>query len=1195
MAASIHGDSRQCQVDEMFTLLESVDQEAVEDVRKLILDDINSSGSKESWLLPILIDHYFTTRSKQIQDLLFEIRDPQCKYLLERLNDGVRSNNNKLASLELLLYILCKQPYWTHRVVEMPVFTTLIKCLKNMTDIPVLMTGVMILTLLLPIVPVSIARHLTDILDIFTRLTSFCVRKPANTPDVFLLHLHVALYSLFHRLYGMYPHYFLHYIQTQFTKKDLIPVYDEIVKPMFERVRLHPQLIVGSKESETSTSRWRNLETQDIVIECAKLSLDMVEGTWDDDPCPAFTKRYQAIQEAVKSRHNSGSTSQDTSLFPNILSQDTGYILTSLGHEPGSVCSPSVVIGLSTPPQSQRTTPATSFLDTSGHVPSFAGTITNTPMMTPQDITPRETPNITQDDPLSKSSGKGQRNTDPKRPAISLSRGQSIIDPKLTPGLQLTPGSSCVLSPMKTEFTNEPPKGAVKTQPRNAIRALEFETDRPSMDFSKKPLSTQTSLEKGTEGQNNAELTSLVTMDTLNHVVGELSTHENECIDDEVSQITQEDDLEGSFETIASPETQQAMAESVKQFMKKVNRIRFNSLNNTERLAGNESKRYHVRSNSCPPFEEEVSEESDFVTRSISTSVESNQSGPNSNPITVESSITLCDKSENLHKVILEKSRRSRNPSGNSEKISDLLARMAESRPFTILSQALFAPTSVHVCSSCHSKLVGGKHTIHGNEFKEIPMFSTFSPPELLDRQLIVGGDLHAKELNKIPLTSKESVNWTHFGGVPPADEVNILKGQIMLLHNQLMYEQHKRDLHAKRNRRLLRKITQTKTLEEQNRAMVEQRKLHEQEIQNLTVSLRLVQEENQTYKQEKESNTYEDLVKLRTTLQTNKDLEEANIGLKNLLITQREDHDKLKMQWQDSKSKLSNTEKELDILKDQVVYTQKLKEQVFKLQKEVLLMGELQQKYHERLHNQRNSYSVKPDQNYLAQSLKAEKKGLKDKLNKMTSRLQVVENQVTELEKQIQIKNEAIQELKHNLEKGQIIHVDEIKAVNDKYEAMVKVNQQFEAELLTLHSQVDQLTQKCQLRRKGSASQSNSCVLTDSKTSSDWSSSSGGGHSIKSDTDSIKTIKQTTNDDITDTTLISGPSFREVELSEQRPQSHSAHALDSLSLSSQDGASVSHGGSRSSTMCTDSEDNRSSHSNVTTDSGWWEKSTVSK
>ena len=57
--------------------------------------------------------------------------------------------------------------------------------------------------------------------------------------------------------------------------------------------------------------------------------------------------------------------------------------------------------------------------------------------------------------------------------------------------------------------------------------------------------------------------------------------------------------------------------------------------------------------------------------------------------------------------------------------------------------------------------------------------------------------------------------------GVPPADEINILRGQILLLHNQIVYERNKREMHAMRNRRLLRKIANAAALEEHNHAMV--------------------------------------------------------------------------------------------------------------------------------------------------------------------------------------------------------------------------------------------------------------------------------------------------------------------------------------------------------------------------------------
>ena len=48
---------------------------------------------------------------------------------------------------------------------------------------------------------------------------------------------------------------------------------------------------------------------------------------------------------------------------------------------------------------------------------------------------------------------------------------------------------------------------------------------------------------------------------------------------------------------------------------------------------------------------------------------------------------------------------------------------------------------------------------------EQMPSFCSYSPPELLDRHLKLGGQVHAKELSKIPITSQDSVSWTHFGG----------------------------------------------------------------------------------------------------------------------------------------------------------------------------------------------------------------------------------------------------------------------------------------------------------------------------------------------------------------------------------------------------------------------------------------------
>lgn len=54
----------------------------------------------------------------------------------------------------------------------------LIACLQNEVDIPILMTGVMVLVILLPVVPVGIEGHLQDVFDIFARIAALITKKP---------------------------------------------------------------------------------------------------------------------------------------------------------------------------------------------------------------------------------------------------------------------------------------------------------------------------------------------------------------------------------------------------------------------------------------------------------------------------------------------------------------------------------------------------------------------------------------------------------------------------------------------------------------------------------------------------------------------------------------------------------------------------------------------------------------------------------------------------------------------------------------------------------------------------------------------------------------------------------------------------------------------------------------------------------
>lgn len=52
--------------------------------------------------------------------------------------------------------------------------------------------------------------------------------------------------------------------------------------------------------------------------------------------------------------------------------------------------------------------------------------------------------------------------------------------------------------------------------------------------------------------------------------------------------------------------------------------------------------------------------------------------------------------------------------------------------------------------------------------------------------------------------------------GSPPKDEIKILRKELLLLQSELLFERHKCDLHATRNRRLVGKVFQVNAVREE-------------------------------------------------------------------------------------------------------------------------------------------------------------------------------------------------------------------------------------------------------------------------------------------------------------------------------------------------------------------------------------------
>lgn len=135
------------------------------------------------------------------------------------------------------------------------------------------MSALLSIITLLPIIPSLVPNFLPDLFDVFGHLASWNCQNPNRLNENQLIHLQIGLYMLFHRLYGMYPCHFISYLR-EFKDKEKGAIFHHTIKPLLETVRMHPLLVTATKDSELNSVRWKEMEPHDVVVECAKLSLD---------------------------------------------------------------------------------------------------------------------------------------------------------------------------------------------------------------------------------------------------------------------------------------------------------------------------------------------------------------------------------------------------------------------------------------------------------------------------------------------------------------------------------------------------------------------------------------------------------------------------------------------------------------------------------------------------------------------------------------------------------------------------------------------------------------------------------------------------------------------------------------------------------------------------------------------------------
>ncbi|MCI4392810.1 hypothetical protein PGIGA_G00150260 [Pangasianodon gigas] len=941
-------------VFDLLPLLESTDLHELEQVRSVLQEHL--SADKGSVLLNGLVDYYLDTSSPQAVDLLSSIREPHDKHLLDKMNECMAKPSGRLPTLTLLGHVVRKQPPWIHKIARFPLLASLLKCLKTESDVVVLITGVLVLVILLPMIQQTSKQLLFEFFDIFGRLAAWNQRNPGHAQGAYAVHLHASVYSFFHRLYGMYPCNFVSYLRAHYSMKENVDTFEEVVKPMLEHVRIHPELVTGTKDYELDPIRWKRFETHDIVIECAKVSLDPKEASCEEG--------YSSLPDHVPRRLVDSSRScsdlriHGSSSFTSMATVRQSLSL-SLPHltvtqHPGlspqtpslqgleamssgmkeAMWSPSSVCGMSTPPSSRGMSPTT-VSDLSHSASHFLGRVPSTPV-----------------------DGKWT-------PSASTPSGSSPL-PLLSGELEHTAQPTSITLPL--------PKEIKKGNPTTI------------------------------NGKGTADGLSPFSLTELSDFVERTEREkEEDAITAELLTLTQ-----GKLDPLPTPAPDSS----------------FSSTTDTP-LPLNPSI-YTLPHNLASTPD-----------RAVSTTKGADQ-----------------QPSWNLWPCFTP-IENSLSPSAAEDASLELFKG---SFPY----EHLFDLALPKLASLFVERRTAESQQKAGREEAEVGDLSATSPLEVLDRLIQQGHDLHEKVLKRSPFSSNPLAE-PHCGGKHHStkgkgsgapDDLALLRSQLLLLHNHLLYERHKREQHALRNRRLLRRVINATALEEQNNSMKAQLRLQEVEIQTLRASLQEEQERSKRLQQEGEAQVQQLHRQLQKLQHERNDYCTKTQELQSDLQESKKRMGEMEAELQRANNKVCNTGHLLSQLSIKLNNSESLEQQMAFLNKQLLLLGEANKLCVQEVH--RLGPDSHKEQKMLQMCSTRETERLRQSSIQQSQRLEAAQQRITDLETQLTKKEHLILEQKKLLENVKNQAKGQLQASENRYLAQKHVTQALQSEMLQLYSQLE-------------------------------------------------------------------------------------------------------------------------------------------
>ncbi|KAF3820975.1 hypothetical protein GH733_011128 [Mirounga leonina] len=936
--------AQQANIGELLSMLDSPVLSVRDDVTAVFKE--NLSSDRGPMLVNTLVDYYLETNSQPVLHILTTLQEPHDKHLLDKMNDCMGRAASRLPALSLLGHVIRLQPPWKHKLSQAPLLPSLLKCLKMDTDVVVLTTGVLVLITMLPMIPQSGKQHLHDFFDIFGRLSSWCLKKPGHVTEIYLVHLHASVYALFHRLYGMYPCNFVSFLRSHYSMKENLDTFEEVV---------------------------RRLETHDVVIECAKISLDPAEASYEDGDSvsPQVSARFPhraadvAASPYVDTQNSCGSATSTP------YSSSWLMLLNMPGQPPQTLSPPSTRL-LTEPPQATLWSP------------SMACGMT-TPPTSPGNVPPDLS------HPYSKVFGTtGGKGT-----------------PLGTPATSPPPAPLC----HSDDYVHIALRQATATPPKK-----EEKTDSAKPCLHRQPhLPNDRGLEElpGSKGS--------VTLSDLPGFLGDLASEE-----DSVEKAKEEAAISKELSEITTADTEPLVPRG-----------------------GFDSPFYRDSLPGCPRKNH---------------SATSGAQGASVNPEPLNSSLDKLGPDtpkQAFTPIDPPCGGADESPAGNRERQTSLETNIltpspckippqrgvgygsGQPPPYDHLFEVALPKTAHHFVSKKTKELL---KKAKGNAEEDYP--PSTSPAEVLDRLIQQGADAHSKELNKLSLPSK-SVDWTHFG-----DEIRTLRNQLLLLHNQLLYERFKRQQHALRNRRLLRKVIRAAALEEHNAAMKDQLKLQEKDIQIWKVSVQKEQARCSQLQEQRDTMVTQLHSQIRQLQHDREEFYNQSQELQTKLEDCRNMIAELRLELKKANSKVCHTELLLSQVSQKLSNSESVQQQMEFLNRQLLVLGEVNELYLEQLQSKHSDTTKEVEMMKAACRKELEKN--RSHVLQQNQRLDTSQKRILELESHLAKKDHLLLEQKKYLEDVKVQARGQLQAAESRYEAQKRITQVFELEILDLYGRLE-------------------------------------------------------------------------------------------------------------------------------------------